>query len=461
MLTTEQLGHQNPAYAKHAEHWDYLYRSYQGGEAYRAGEYLRPYLGESQSPGNQYSLRLQNTPLDNHVKSTIDVYRSFLFRVPPARVLGPLAENPFAHDFIADTDLDGQSMDSFIKSATDLALVMGNVWLAVDKPAVAVATSAQELELGIRAYGIVYAPQQVLDWRYERGINGKQQLTMIKVVEQRSGDQVTMRVWYTDRVERYEAKMDGAEVEGITAYEEFVNPLGYIPFINFMPERGMTPGVGNSVVADVADTQRSIYNKLSELEQNIRISGHPSLVKTAGTQATGGAGAIVTMPEDLPGDLKPYLLQPSGSSIDGILKSIEHDVEAINRMTHLSAVRATATQSASGVAMQVERQLLNSKLSDLADTIQETEIKLWKIWFDWQGVAEPAEFEIEYNHSFDLRDTQNDLTLYTQAKAAVSNAEFQQYLDAEIVQMMVDDEEELQRILDSLKAEPTPLPPLA
>jgi hypothetical protein len=39
-------------------------------------------------------------------------------------------------------------------------------------------------------------------------------------------------------------------------------------------------GLGVSDLTDIADLQKAIYNELSEIEQIIRISNHPSLVKT-------------------------------------------------------------------------------------------------------------------------------------------------------------------------------------
>ena len=61
------------------------------------------------------------------------------------------------------------------------------------------------------------------------------------------------------------------------------------------------------MLADVADAQRYIYNLASEAEQAIRISSHLTLVKTPSADATAGAGAIVTIQEDMDPQLKPLL----------------------------------------------------------------------------------------------------------------------------------------------------------
>ena len=450
MLTLDQLNDKSPSYEEYSERWDFYYRSYMGNEVYRDGEYLQMYWGEGQAPFDAYARRLKSTPLDNHVRTTVDVYRSFLFRNQPTRTLGPLADNPFVYEWMHDVDLDGQGMDSFMKTALDHAIVMGNVWILVDKPNYAVETEAQAIDMGIRGYACMYTPQMVLDWNYSRQVNGRKMLDYIKVIEEYSYDYHVLKVWMMDRVERYVVSYEDGEYKEVLEYEEFPNPLGYVPFVNMIPQKGVNHGCGNSLIGDVADVQKSIYNKLSELEQNIRLSNHPLLAKTADTTANPGAGGIVTMPEDLPGDKNPFLLQPTGASIDGILSAIEQDVESINRMTHLQAVRAKAGSPMSGVALQTERQLLNSMLSDLADTVEETEYKLWDIWFDWQNVEAPAEFELEYVKTFDLRDEHSDLELYRKALETVPHNEFQHQIHREIAKMIIDDEVVLNGILEEM-----------
>lgn len=453
MLTLEQLSQRNPSYLANSQRWDFYYRSYMGGQLYRDGQFLLKYWGEDQAPMDVYQRRLDNTPLDNHVKTTVDVYRSFLFKNPPVRVLGSWAENPFVRDFLGDVDLEGQGMDSFLKTALDMALVLGNIWLIVDKPAVELASQAEALALGIRGYVCAYTPQMVLDWNYSRGITGRPELTLLKLLESATAQEHQIRIWTPASVERYTVTVsETGDYDKITDYQIYPNALGYIPAVNMMPVRSMYQGVGNSVVADVADVQRSIYNKLSELEQNIRLSNHPSLVKTAGTHAGAGAGSIITMPEDLPGDKNPFLLQPTGASIQGIIDSINKDVEAINRMTHLSAVRAHLGAPVSGVALQTERQLLNSMLSDLADTVEETEMAIWRIWSDWQDQPLPDEFAVEYVKTFDMRDEHSDLELYRRALEITTDPELTRVIQQDMAKLLVTDVSDLQLVLDSIGA---------
>lgn len=459
-MNLDQLKNAHPAYKEIAKQSNYYYQSFMGGNIYRNGSHLTKYLDEQTGHGDAYGKRLRATPLDNHVQTTVDIYRSFLFRELPTRELGFLLDNPLVQEWVSDTDNEGQSMNSFLKTANDLAMVMGSVWILVDKPTYKVETQAQEIELGLRAYACAYSPQNVLDWYYERNIAGKMILKHVKVIEHESPEKVTVNCWYEEYMQKFTvSKGEQGDWEEIIAVEQYENPLGYVPFVHHAPIRTATKGVGQSLVADVADQQRYIYNLLSELEQTVRISGHPTLVKTPSTDATAGAGSIVSITEDLDPGLKPYLLQPNAQGITGILSTIESCVEAIHRMTHTSAIQAKRGQAISGIALQTERQLLNAKLSDISDTLRETELALWKIWFDWQGINKPEDFDVIYPDSFDLRDRGVELEYMLKSRASgVANEMYQKEIDKQIVLLTIDDDYAQNMIITDLEEGYKPKP---
>lgn len=452
MKSIDELQAVHPHYKDHANQSDYLFRSYIGGSTYRKGQFLTKYIGEENQPGDAYYKRLQATPLDNHVQTTVDIYRSFLFREAPTRELGLLLSNPLVQQWVHDTDQEGQGMDSFLKTVNDFAMVMGNVWILVDKPSYAVETQAEEIAMSIRAYAAMYTPQNVLDWYYKRNIAGKMILEYIKVKESENSETVTISCWHTDMVEKYTATKDElGNLDEIIDYQVYENPLGYVPFVNHVPMRSPVKGIGYSIMADVADAQRFIYNMKSEIEQTVRISSHPTLVKTPSADATAGAGGIVTMDENTDPGLKPYLLQNNGSTVDSILATIEQMEGAIMHSTHTSAVQGVK-QAMSGVALQTERQLLNAKLSDLSDTLMETEKLMWKIWFDWQGMTAPDEFAVTYNDSFDIRDRAFELELLIKARSAgYSDAKYFDALNRQLATLMIDDPELLSEVLNTIE----------
>lgn len=407
-LTKENATDVHTIYEQNINKWRYLWASYNGGFEYRRPQLnmLRRYLNEDEAPGSQYLNRLNYTALDNACKLVVDTYRSFLFRTLPARTLGNLENYAFTQDFIDDVDLDGTDIDAFMKQCNTLAMIYGHVWALVDKPAVEGAkTLEQEIINGIRPYAQIITPESILDWKYER-MFGRQVLTYLKQKESEDSDTMTIRVWTPEVICRYALDKTNNKIKLI---EETPNAIGSIPFVMLKANPSHQRGMGMSDITDVAKVQQSVFNLLSEAEQTIRIGSHPTLVKTASTDAAAGAGGIITIDETMPGELKPYLLQPNSSSIDQIVKMLHEHQKMIAKMTHLEAVMAEKTVAKSGIALQTEFAMLNTRLGDKADALEQFERKLWDLFQLWSGVFADDTFVIEYKKKFDLRDDNNDL----------------------------------------------------
>jgi hypothetical protein len=420
--------------------WEYFIRSYLGGAEYKQGKFLQAYQLEFE---NEYYKRIQNTPLDNHCRNIIDIYSSFLFRVEPVRQLGSLEEDMSAEQFKDDADLEGRSFDSLMREAQRFASVYGHVWLMVDKPTTNVMTRAEELDQGIRPYVNLYTPENVLDWHYTRNDAGYYYLDYLKIREEQTAEGEYYKLWYEDRIDTVFLLSKGRDDPKLIT--SVPNPIGKIPAVILYNQRSPMRGVGVSDLTDVADLQKGIYNELSEIEQIIRLSNHPSLVKTKDTDAGAGAGSIIEMPDNLDANLKPYILQPSGSNLDSVLASINHKVEAINRLTHVGTLRATAERVQSGIALRTEFELLNARLSEKSKLMELAEEQLWRLFADWQETV--FDGEIEYPESFDIRDWATDLELLQQAKASnIKSATFAKEIDKQIAKTVIDDDTTLEQI---------------
>jgi hypothetical protein len=221
--------------------------------------------------------------------------------------------------------------------------------------------------------------------------------------------------------------------------ETMDNPLGKIPAVFLPAQRSVTKGIGISDLCDVAYMQRAIYQELSEIEQLIRLTNHPSLVKTYSTDASCGAGAVINLPDDIDPALKPYQMQPSGSNLDAVRAAITDKVEAINRMSHMGAVRGTQAMTQSGVAMQTEFQMLNAKLSEKADILELAEEQLFTLFCEWQEVT--PDVEISYPDAFDLRDYDKELAFLQGIRSSgVRSVTLMQNIDMQIADLVLDDE---------------------
>lgn len=433
----QDIEYQHPDYEQHINRWEFFVRSYLGGEDFAEGSYLTKYLNEDK---DAYSRRKQLTPMDNHCRNVVHVYSSFLWRIPPTRNYQQMAESPDLLAFLKDANLDGQSFDSFMREAQIWSSVYGHVWLMMDKPQSNAGTRAEELNQEIRPYVTLLTPENVYDWKYERQPNGRHELTYLKVRESvnridGTTNEYYFRLWTRDNVKLVRYVGDEASV-----VEDIDNPIGKIPAVHLPANRSVVRGIGISDISDIAYMQKAIYQELSEIEQLIRISNHPTLVKTFDTDASAGAGAIINVSEDMDPQLRPYQMQPSGANLDAIRASINDKIEAINRMAHMGAVRGTDAVKASGIALQTEFQMLNSKLAEKADILELAEEQLWHLWCLWQG-HNLHEVEIDYPDSFDLRDYESELRFLQQTKASgVRSATLTREIDKRIADLVLDDE---------------------
>jgi hypothetical protein len=422
----------NETYNRYRDRWNYLLESYMGGEDYRLGNHLTRYSLETDV---EYGARLRATPLDNHCKSVIQVYTSFLFRSAVERDFGNLTMDPALEDFMYDADYDGRSFDSFMKEVSTWSSVFGHTFVMVAKPNIGANNRGEELAAGVRPYLSILTPLIVTDWSWARSSNGKYTLDRFKYVEDINGNVTVIKEWTNQTITTYIVDDDNKTVQ-----EEIVEPngLGLIPVIVCYNQRSPVRGLGLSDITDIADHQKKIFNELSEVEQSIRLNGHPALVKTPSVEAVGGAGAIVSMPEDLDPQLKPYLLDVS-TDINQIYMSIQASVDAIDKMANIGAVRGTEARRMSGVAQEQEFQMLNARLSEKADNLELAEEQIWKLYAMYQGTVWNG--YIDYPDSFNVKDDMGEIAKLKIAKETATDAMVFRMIDQRILEWMGEEEE--------------------
>ena len=441
--TKDQALDTHKDYKEAVTNFEYYIRSYNGGYDYTLGQYLNRYNLELD---NEFNQRLANTPCDNHCRNIIQIYSSFLFRVKPSRNFGSMAEEPSLESFLKDADLEGNSFNNVVKQAQNYASIYGHCFMILDKPSIQTRTRADELNQDIRPYVSIVTPENALDWNFKREVNGKYYLDYLKIREEVDKDGGTyFRMWYPDRIDTIYQK-DNDEPSLIDTAE---NQIGKIPAVILYNSKSHKRGIGISDLTDIADLQKAIYNEYSEIEQLIRLTNHPSLVKTPSVNASAGAGAVIEMPEEIEPNLKPYLLQPSGANLNSIMESIKHKVEAINRIAHTGAIRTTKQQVSSGIALQTEFELLNARLSEKADNLEIAEEQLFRLYAQFQNVE--FDGEINYPDSFNIKDYAIDLQFFSMAKAMnIQSPTFNKEVDKEIIRSVLDDDEKLNQAFDEV-----------
>lgn len=425
----------NSTYQSYQTQWKYLLESYIGGDEYRSAQHLTRYVLETPE---EYNARLKNTPLENHCQSVVSVYNSFLFREDPDRDFSRNTESFELEMFLRDADMDGRSLNAFMKDVSTWSSVFGHCWIIIAKPDVGAVTLAEQQAAGVRPYVNLLTPMVVLDWNYRRSANGRYELTYFKYIEDINGSVRTVKEWTEENITTYTVNLDD-NTKGEDIIE--ANGLGKIPAVICYNGRSTVRGIGVSDIADIADAQRFIYNATSEVEQTIRLDSHPSLVKTPETNAGIGAGSIIHMPENLDPGLKPYLLQYQGAEVASIYSAINHTISAIDKMANTGAVRATESRTMSGVAMETEFQLLNARLSEKADNIELAEEQMWQFWFAYMG--EQWMGSVDYPGSFNIRDTGKEIEQLQIAMKTATDPIVLRKIDEHILEWMGEEKEAL------------------
>jgi len=433
------------AYKFYLNRWTFLGDSFNGGYDFFMGRYLEPYYYESRE---DYEKRLRMVAVDNHVKSITGIYNSFLYRRDVKRDYGSL-NGPALDAFLDDADLDGRSYDAFMRDLSAYTMVYGNCWVIIDKPNTQVNTRAEELAQGIRPYVSIFTPDNVMDWKYQRSANGAYTLTYLKVKEEIIDDKQYVREYTPDEINVY--MIDGDKKIGDLEYS-MPNTLGKVPAVCVYAQRSNIRGIGISPMGDIADIQKELYEFNSEIEQIVRLTNHPSLVKTVDTEASAGAGSIVQIPQGMDPGLKPYLLQPDGASIESVLQTLERKVESIDRMACLGGIRSIESRRLSGIGLQTEFQMLNAKLADFAMNLEHAEEQIWRCWAMYQG--EVWQGTVEYPRSFSIQDKVNDIQMLKMAKdSAITDPNIVREIDARIYETIFEEPYEAEQSVGALQTD--------
>lgn len=440
----------NMLYQRNQDRWEYLLESYMGGVEYQRGGHLTRYVNET---ANEYQARIASTHLENHCKSVIATYISFLFREGPEREFKDLEMDPTLKDFLEDADMDGRSFDNFMKEVAVWSGVFGATWIIMVKPDVGALTLGDEIAAGARPYVSLLTPLSVMDWTWMREPNGRYVLSYLKYAEEANDSFTVVKEWTKTTITTSTVNHKAKEVSEQTVE---INGLGKIPAVIAYNHRSPVRGIGVSDISDIADAQKFIYNLTSEVEQSVRINGHPALVKTAGTEAMAGAGAVVQIEDNLDPGLKPYVLSVS-TDTNSIYAAIEHTVSSIDKMANTGSVRSTEAQRMSGVAQQQEFELLNAKLSEKADSLELAEENLWELFCEYQGKSWNG--SIDYPGSFNIRDTDAEVARLKLAKEAATDPRVIAVIDRELLQALGEDPELLLPGAEYLPAEQLPPAP--
>ena len=423
-MTREELEKVHPDYSFFRGEWLLYIRSYFGGKFYRDGNYLLRHPFES---AENYKRRKELAYFYNYCGPIVDILSGHLFKKPPERnygdlsseVVPPRVPKTLFDSFWNNCDFEGSTFDQFIRDAQRFASVYGRVSVIVDSPSVEALTEGEALEKDIRPYLTLITPENLTDWTFVRGENGRPEISMIKILEVNDGSVKRYRLWTRQTWELWEIKKKEKEGKLLSQGE---HGLGEIPIVNFYNKRSGIKMIGLSDLKDIADINKNIYHLCSDAKEIIENTAFPMLAMPyekggqSETQPVGPRNVIQFDPE-LP-NANPFWLEAPHSSLTEIREWVMQDATEITRMAMMGGMRnvESSTQPWSGVSIESQAQQLFAALVEKADNAEQAELDILRLYAKWQDKKFSG--TVKYPRDFSVRDVTIALQNALNAKTA-------------------------------------------
>ena len=435
-------------WSRYNKDWKLAVNSYYGATEYRLGRYLKSYAIDSATPsevintyqlddfGNQtgkfstilnarssqeaelgisdgtfYSEKLENVPVFPYTRLYVSEYNSILFRSPPVR---QLPDDDNVNAFIRDVDGEGNSINEFMSMVDTFTTVYGVVWVSSIKPS---GNDVPRMKM--------HNPLDVKNWEYVYNASGELKLTKIAIkigvtddmtIYQYMTNEIIQTIFVVEDASKDDA--DGIPTEAVkmsdgdTSYYviESINELGYIPIRPIYQSTKIFNGVGHTPIFDIAQIQRSIYGDMGEIYSAVSYGSHPvNLVDEDTAQLNDGQigaepGTVIRVPPNVAGQPQ-YVYEFKATPLDSIVQLRELIDQKITNMNAVAMIRSGDLIKASTSGAHAEQ--LDSKLEAFvrkkATSLENAELQLWEIYYDWMGKEMPTDLTISYNRLYNKK----------------------------------------------------------
>lgn len=457
-------------YDKNLKKWELCRLAYDGGT-----EFIEHALHRHSRESYKNWLERLTEGVDfNYAEAIIDLFNFYLTEKPMIRDFVGIDKDPQFMMFQQDTDYHGTNYHEFIVECQKFASVYGCVGVLVNKVS-GFKTVAEEIANKVFPHCVVFTPQNILDWKYQRNVQtGRQDLIYLKLKEE-DGEYLILTQTYWERWKDVDTKKEPELVDS------GVLPIGEIPFLwfyNLKSLAGPKSQFGKSDIDAVGRITASIIRNFSNGEEALKFAGFPILREPMEpdngdvdegpapnqSKAIGQRGVMEFNPElgeaGKPDWMEPKILE----SIEALLKWTDRKTDEIYRIVHLSGVhgqRKSNNEVSSGLALRYEFQQLYSVLSKKAENMCEAELKIIYFWLKWQNKADLfKKISIKHSKSFSVDDLSVDLDNCFLTIEKVASKTFQVEMQLKVAKNMLPDlpDDTVNLIQQELIQAPTVLP---
>lgn len=383
----------------------FLLDSYSGKGGYVTGTYLVRHPRESD---DKYKRRLAAAVYPNFVRKIIDVYMGFLWRQSPSREVG----DTYAA-FMKNADGAGGKLDGVLANYQRLAMILGTVYIIVDRPKSAGESRANQTLpfLALRLKG-----QLVAESKDSAG--GWQSVTFSESV----GGETQYRTYTTTGWKVSE------DAEGKSVIEQGEYSLGRVPVVRLHIAKPLNPteSYSDTWAYDLAVLNWELYNLRSELRDLERSQTFAILAMPCVDDAERERLKDLTIGTDNgltynpTGGGKPDYIAPPSEPTAHYMNRLKSVVEDIYRVANLEFVGGVQQ---SGVATAFHFQECNSSLRTAAENAETAETEVCYLVNAWMDNPRNDE-NISYANDFNLTDLAQAIAVATDSLTMGMGPEF-------------------------------------
>lgn len=447
----------HPIYNRYIAYWNFLLSSYEGGVNYTGA-----YIYNDQSPtsmmdnifrifadgkqiesrvrGNlfihpkertkDYIERMNMSYYYNFCAPIIDIYINHLFKQAVVETYESI-EN-YVDEVREDVDMKGSSISEFRKELSEMMQIYGHCFVIVDSPNIneeQILTKRDQIENRAFPYFSIHAPQSIINWSLDKF--GNPYWVMVEEMRESNKDP---EEYNKDEKKKVYSKLWTRTSWFLYEDEELIEQkdhnLGVVPIVCFYDKKSkIIPAfLGISSLSDIAFIARDIYNSCSELKQILRDQTFAFLAVQGSSdeyrELSVGTSKGLLYPE---GRNLPQYISPPSSNAETYFKHIDRQVSKIYQLAKLEGgsgnYQGPDAVQQSGVSKAWDFNETNSSLSSKSASLEDGEMKMWKLFALWLGID--FDGHIQYPKEFSVSKIADDMAEAEQAAKLALGDTFQ------------------------------------
>lgn len=375
----------------------------------------------------------------------INILCSCVLKTGPER---KLPEEDFWEYFVENVDMNGTPMDPFIREQLTMANCFGRQHVIVDMPRAGdgiIRSLADQRDKMILPYLRPILPFDLINWSIDECGSFRWVVIREDEPDERAPGQMwqktnsQFRVWYPDRWELWRRNKINTNNIAYSLAAEGAHSAGCVPLATIYAHRGNRTLFGcESPLADIVDIDRSIFNKLSLLDEllykqtfSVFAIGRREGAPVPNIDLGPGKGLEYDQESGPPMFLSPDPNQPR------VLWEIIKDLFAAARMaSEIGRGQAEASKEArSAAAIGAEQGDRGNVMASLAESVEQFEEQVYRIAGRYMGTDETP--DVVYSRQFDLRGLNAQIADMVQLQSMQIDARVLKYMAKPIVARMM------------------------